>query len=121
MKTARDPRHLKRIHLIKQLFSWDFNQQGEAGGQIKDITRHLKKIDHLILESAPQRPLKQINKIDLAILRLAIFELIIKKNTPIKVVVDEAVELGKQFGSAASSSFVNGVLGTLIEKEDIKT
>ena len=64
----------------------------------------------------------KINKIDLAILRLSVYELISnqKVKVPPKVVVDEAVELAKEFGSDASPGFVNGVLGKLIEIEKIK-
>lgn len=121
MKTAKDPRHLKRIHLMQQLFSWDFNPKLNSFSSISQIIKHLKKIDQKIALAAPQRPIKQLNKIDLAILRLGVFELIMDKKAPPKVVVDEAVELGKHFGSDASGSFINGVLGTLIEKEKVKT
>jgi N utilization substance protein B len=57
-----------------------------------------------------------LNKIDLAILRLAVFELIIENSQPPKVIIDEAVELAKEFGSESSSKFVNGVLGTILKK-----
>lgn len=57
-------------------------------------------------------PVEKLNRIDLAILRLAIYELGNEKIPP-KVVIDEAVELAKEFGSENSSSFVNGVLGTI--------
>ena len=60
-------------------------------------------------------PIEKINRIDLAILHLSIYELLNEK-TPPKVVIDEAVELAKEFGSEASGSFVNGVLGTVYEK-----
>ena len=73
-----------------------------------------------IAEAAPQWPTEKLNKIDLAILRLATHELQDTK-TPPKVVIDEAVELAKEFGSESSPSFVNGVLGTIlkeIEKND---
>ena len=121
MKRKSDPRHQKRIKLVQQLFSWNFQPKGKVGSQIKPITSHLKKIDKLIATSAPNRPLNQINRIDLAILRLATFELIIKKGVPLKVVVDEAIELGKQYGSESSPAFINGALGNLIKKKRIKT
>lgn len=120
MKTAKDPRHLRRIKLMQKLFSWGFTPKKPAES-IKKITSHLKKIDRLISKSAPDRPIEQINKIDLAILRLSTFELIIKKDAPLKVIIDEAVELGKQYGSDSSASFINGALGRLVEIEKIKT
>lgn len=120
MKKRTDPRHLKRIKIIQELFSWNFQPKGKPIPQIKPITSHLKEIDQLIASSAPDRPINQINKIDLAILRLAVFELIIKKDQPPKVIIDEAIELGKEYGSDSSAAFINGSLGQLVKLKDIK-
>lgn len=117
MKTAKDPRHIKRIQLMQSIFSWQFQKKPDP--QIRDIVKSVKEMDNLIGLGAPGRPLEQINKIDLAILRLAVFELIIKKDAPPKVIVDEAVELGKQFGSDSSPAFINGALGKIIEIKKI--
>lgn len=119
MKTAKDPRHLRRIKIIQDLFSFSFGKK-KPSKEVREIVDRLDQIDALIQKSAPDRPLTQINRVDLAILRNSVFELIIKKGTPPKVVVDEAVELGKEFGSDSSSSFVNGALGKLIKIENIK-
>jgi transcription antitermination protein NusB len=113
MKLRTDPRHLKRIKLMQELFTWDF-QKGKHPKEISEIVENLDKIDDIIKDSAKDRPIEEINRIDLAILRLGVFELIIKKDTPAKVVIDEAVELGKEFGSDSSSSFINGALGQII-------
>lgn len=139
MKTAKDPRHLKRAKLMQDLFAWQFRQDKKIEPGIKEIISHLPEIDELITRSAPDRPIDQINKIDLSILRLAVFELIIAprlhrellvsqdacdiidKGVPPKVVVDEAVELGKEYGSDSSASFINGALGKLIEIKKIQT
>jgi len=72
-------------------------------------------LDKKIGNAAPTWPIDKLNKIDLAILRLAVFELS-NKSTPPKVVIDEAVELAKEFGSEASPSFINGVLGTIFKQ-----
>ncbi|TSC63760.1 MAG: N utilization substance protein B [Microgenomates group bacterium Gr01-1014_93] len=96
---------------MQTLFQWDFNHKPKAS--IKDLLRKQKEIDEKISKAAPQWQIEKINKIDLAILRLAVFELLLKKE-PIKVIIDEAVELAKEYGSENSSSFVNGVLGKLI-------
>jgi transcription antitermination factor NusB len=119
MKTAEDPRHLKRIHLMQLLFTWNF-QESKTDPEILDITKNLAKIEENIKVAAPDRPLSQINKIDLAILRLSVYELLLIKDTPLRVVVDEAVELAKEYGSESSPSFVNGVLGKVIERNKIK-
>ena len=118
MKLKSDPRHIKRIDLMQSLFSWQF-QKKKAPAKIKEIVNRLDEIDELIKQSAPVRPTSQINKIDLAILRLAVFELIINKEPP-KVVIDEAVELGKEFGADSASSFINGVLGKVVQTKGIK-
>src|SRR6266498_845987 len=104
MKLKTDPRHLNRIKLMQSLFSWNFSPSKKPPKEIAEIVKNLPKIDQLISESAKDRPISEINKIDFAILRLAVFELIIKKDIPAKVVIDEAVELGKEFGSSSSSS-----------------
>jgi transcription antitermination factor NusB len=115
MKTAHDPRHLRRIALVQDLFSWQFHSKNTPKvKETSDILDELSQIDQTINKSAPDWPLTQINKVDLAILRLSVYEMMIKKNTPIKVIVDEAVELAKQFGADSSPSFINGVLGKVI-------
>lgn len=121
MKKRSDPRHLKRIKLMQDLFSWQFKTVKKIPLKIQQIVPCLPKIDKLIVKSAPDRPINQINKIDLAILRLAVFELIIDKEAPPKVVIDEAVELGKEYGSDASAGFINGALGKLVATEKIIT
>jgi transcription antitermination factor NusB len=116
MKTPFDPRHRKREKVIQDLFAFSFqgenNPQTEIGQKVK---KALKKIDQTITAAAPEWPLEQINKVDLAILRLAIWELTIKRKEPPKVIIDEAIELGKTFGSEKSSSFINGVLGNFFK------
>ena len=119
MKTPKDPRHKRRINIFKELFAWGFNQAKPTTKQAEEIVANIDQIDKEIEEGAPEWPLAKINKVDLSILRLAIFELIIEKDVPYKVVVDEAVELAKEFGSDASFSFINGALGKVISKYKI--
>lgn len=121
MKLKSDPRHLHRIKLVQQLFTWDFKKQGKLEEDAKKIVSNFKKIDKKIEKAAPERPIHQINRIDLAILRLSVYELLLSKNIPPKVVVDEAVELAKEYGGDSSPAFVNGVLGKVIEIEKINT
>lgn len=114
MKTAKDPRHKRREKAIKNLFKWSYqNQQAVEGLLAKAVIRRIEDIDKIVSQSAPEWPLEQINKIDLAILRLAVYELVINSQEPPKVVIDEAVELAKAYGSEKSSAFINGVLGTV--------
>lgn len=106
---------------MQDLFSFEFRPKERSYPRIREIVSKLPRIDRLIAKSAPDRPVSQINKIDLSLLRLATFELIIEKEVPPKVVIDEAVELGKEYGSESSPSFINGALGKLIELKKIKT
>lgn len=87
---------------------------------VRKVRSHLSQIDKIIEKTAPSWPIDKINKIDLAILRLAIFELVFEVNTPPKVAVDEAIEIAKEYGSDSSASFINGVLGKVITEEKIK-
>lgn len=120
MKRKSDPRHQKRIHLMQELFSWQFERKQRNFPTLKQVIDHLAQIDDLIEQAAPDRPLNQINRIDLSILRLAIFELIIVSKEPPKVVIDEAIELGKEYGSDSSAPFINGVLGKVVDIKKIK-
>ena len=119
MKTATDPRHIKRREAVKALFAETFAKQPNLPSLAKEILKNRKKLDTKIEKAAPQWPVDKLNKIDLVILRLAVYELE-EGATPPKVIVDEAVELAKEFGSESSSSFVNGVLGTIYKDEDGK-
>ena len=74
----------------------------------------------MIAKAAPEWPIEKLNKSDLAILRLAVYELTIEKKEPVKVIIDEAIELAKELGSENSSSFVNGVLGTIVKERSDK-
>lgn len=114
MKTRQDPRHHKRQQLVKALFAWEFHHQRNSHSQASRIAEHLPAIDKKIAHAAPEWPLPQIAKTDLAILRLATFELSVERTEPPKVIIDEAVELAKEFGGEGSPSFVNGVLGTIL-------
>jgi N utilization substance protein B len=144
MKGKNDPRHLARTLALQALFEWSYNSTNienildrdlpeyvEVGASGKDkpkvdeqlarflvkgVTKNLDLIDKIIEDSAPEWPISQIAKVDLEILRIAIFELYIARNVPPKVAIDEAVELAKEFGGENSSKFVNGVLGTVVKE-----
>jgi N utilization substance protein B len=74
-------------------------------------------LDTLIAECAPEWPVEQLAVVDRNILRLALWEFAASGETPIKVAINEAVELAKAFGSDSAPRFVNGVLGSLAERE----
>ncbi len=82
-----------------------------AGDLVKGVVEHREEIDEHIRRFAPAWPLEQMAVVDLSILRLAILEIMLDNRVPIKVAINEAIELAKRFGSDSSSKFVNGVLG----------
>lgn len=139
-------RHLARIVALQTLYEYDFRLQANDADVSVDelIERHLGRyrktiddidfaeelirgtidqlteLDGILQPLAPDWPLPQISRIDHAILRIALYELLeMKKNDiPPKVTINEAVELAKSFGSENSSKFVNGVLGSAWRQAD---
>lgn len=77
-----------------------------------------KQLDQFIAEHAPEWPLDQVATIDRNILRIALWEFAVDGETPIKVAINEAVELAKTFGSDSSPRFINGVLGSLAASQN---
>lgn len=114
MKTAQDPRHQHRITMMQQLFAYGFGNTSDTT-IIEPILPHLPILDEMITIAAPEWPINNIAKIDLAILRLALYEMKYDTKTPIKVVIDEAIEIAKAYGNPNSAKFINGVLGTIIQ------
>ena len=80
---------------------------------VKGVLENKKAIDGYIKRFAPAYPVSQLSIVDRNILRLAIYEVLIDNKTPIKVAIDEAVELAKSYGSDHSPKFINGVLGSI--------
>jgi len=129
-----DARHEARRVALSTIFSWSFmsskNEDPKslaleglevsdfdtelANSIIEGVENNIDQIDKVIMQSAPEWPIDKISKIDLVVLRIAIFEIVFGKSVPEKVAIDEAVELAKEFGNDTSSKFVNGVLGSVV-------
>jgi len=132
-------RHLGRIVALQSLYEFEFRSQSDdTTVSAKDIvTRNIERYDTAIQDTdfvyalvdgviaeesnldeqiqpiAPDWPIEQIARIDRTILRIGLYELLHRADiVPPKVVINEAVELAKAFGSDNSSKFINGVLGT---------
>lgn len=142
-------RHLARTVAMQILFEWDFNNRSQKlaevternvaefaagigedvsfiGGLIKGVTKNMEEIDKTIVKYAPEWPINKITIIDRNILRLGIYELLIAKQVPPKVAINEAIEIAKTYGGDSSGRFINGVLGAIYrnikdEDEDIIT
>jgi len=112
MKTAQDPRHKKRQLAVQELFSLQFHNQQVTENTL-EILKYKEKIDEKIQKAAPDFSVEKINRIDLAILRLATYEILAKQKEPQNVIIDEAVELAKEYGQDTSPAFINGVLGKI--------
>ena len=80
---------------------------------VRGVIQNAEEIDQNIRSFAPTWPPEQLAMIDRNILRLAIFEILIENKVPVKVAINEAIELAKAFGSDSSSKFINGVLGSI--------
>lgn len=139
-------RHLARVVALQTLYEYEFRTRADIEGLTADVDeildrniavykdslgeedfvrdialgamKHREDADAMIAPAAPEWPLDQIAKMDLTILRLAIYELMIKREVPPKVVINEAVELAKSFGGENSSRFINGVLGTIYRQSE---
>jgi transcription antitermination protein NusB len=127
-------RHIARIVALQTLFELEFAANspesilertieikaltGEAadfaGELVNGVLSKKQLLDDNIGHFAPAFPVDHLSSMDRNILRLALFEILIYKNTPPKVVVNEAVELAKEFGADTSPKFINGVLGSVI-------
>ena len=119
-----DARHEKRIKLVQNIFALSFDYQNEKiilpnkklNEETEKIIQNLEKIDGKISSHAPKYPLDKIAKTDLGILRLAVYELLIEQKEPVKVVINEAVELAKELGNVRSYAFINAVLGSIVKE-----
>jgi N utilization substance protein B len=111
---ARRPEAVAERLLAETKFSKENNDFVRA--LVSGAVKNRDEIDRYIQKYAPAWPVDQIAIIDRNILRLAIFEILFDNKVPVKVAINEAVELAKSFGSATSAKFVNGVLGSVSAK-----
>ena len=85
-----------------------------AHSLVEGVTKNRAGLDEIIRQHAPEWPVDQLAVIDRNILRIALYELQFAEDVPIKVAINEAVELAKTFGSDTAPRFVNGVLGAFL-------
>ena len=135
-------RHLGRIVALQTLYEQDFRlncgdtdfnlgsvlernieryretieDKGFIVSLVNGVDKRQNELDEKLQPMAPEWPLAQIARMDRVILRIGLYELLHEKDVPPKVVINEAVELAKAFGSENSSKFVNGVLGTALKE-----
>ena len=124
-----------REHIFLMLFRRDFHEANELKEQMElyiselekptleeyayltarfsTVVEHLEEIDQILSEAASGWKLSRMGKVDLTILRLAVFEMHFDEDIPVKVAINEAVEMAKIFGGDESPGFINGVLAKL--------
>ncbi len=85
-------------------------------GKCENIIGRQEEIDNVIGETSKGWKTNRMNRADLTLLRLAIYEMLYDEDVPVKVAINEAVELAKRFGGEESPSFINGILGKIAEK-----
>lgn len=107
---------------VKELF---FDQQQQIDESEKEFIlkeaegtkEHLEEIDQVISQKAKKWSKERMSKVDLAILRLAIYEIYFSNEIPYSVAVNEAVELAKKFSTEESPAFINGILGSIVSEK----
>lgn len=135
---SQSSRHQSRIFAMQALFQWYFTQESpdillqdfivEHISETKSAdlpfvrqlflgaTTHIEKID-ATLKPLLSRGIESLNPVELSVLRLAMYELLHHPETPQKVIVNEAIELAKNFGAVDGYKFVNGVLNAAIKSK----
>jgi N utilization substance protein B len=96
----------------------DERSEGFAREIIQGVVPRVIELDSVIAAHAPEWPLDQVAAIDRNIIRLSLWEFAIAKCTPVKVAINEAIELSKIYGSDSTPRFVNGVLGSLAARQE---
>lgn len=105
-------RHLQKVTIPEEAATF-------ARGLVEGALGNSAEIDRIISRLAPSWPASQLSVVDRSLLRLAIYEMMLEKSSPPKVVINEMVELAKLYGSDSSPKFVNGVLGSVMEEASL--
>ena len=103
--------HLQRLKMDDAL-------KGFISQIVSGVVEYQQTLDEFIADFAPEWPLDQVAVIDRNLLRIALWEIAVYENTPVKVAINEAVELAKLYGSDGTARFINGVLGGFIDNLD---
>lgn len=111
--------HLPGVVLQHRLDDEDFHEEKLTdfiSRIVNGVYPNIQQLDEFISQHAPEWPLDQVATIDRNIIRIALWEFAVENCTPIKVAINEAIELSKLYGSDSTPRFVNGVLGSLADR-----
>jgi N utilization substance protein B len=111
--------HELGVVVARCLADEQLNAEGQrfARELVIGVRDHREELDQLIHQHAPEWPVDQMAVVDRNILRIAIYEFYLAHITPLKVAINEAIELAKSYGSDSAPRFINGVLGALAQAE----
>ncbi len=108
-------------HRLEETSDLDARHARFASLIVQHVAERRSRLDALLAQYAPEWPIADVAPIDRNILRIALWEMAVYEGTPLKVAINEAVELAKTYGSDSSPRFVNGVLGSIADHiEEIK-
>ncbi|MDO4493269.1 MAG: transcription antitermination factor NusB [Clostridia bacterium] len=128
-----DKRSIAREVAMKMVFSQMFGgedtpeavlEKSELGVELNEgelavakdifdgVEEHIPELDEFVAEYSKDWTIDRIGRVDLSVLRVAMYEILYREDVPVSVAIDEAVELAKRFGGERSYSFVNGILGS---------
>lgn len=133
-------RHRSRELAVQMTYQWSMAPQGLADAQsierfwkeqsqsqndirpyfeelVRGVATHWPEIDQFIEKNAQNWRLDRIEKVELAVLRVAIYEMLYRKDVPPAVVIDEALEISKKFCNSDSPSFINGILDSIVKQK----
>ncbi|MBQ7519762.1 MAG: transcription antitermination factor NusB [Clostridia bacterium] len=102
-------------------FTPEGDDQAYIDRVLAGVAEHADALDELIARYSPSREIGRIARVDLCILRVALYEMRYDSDTPESVVINEAVELAKRFSEPSSARFINGVLGAISRGEKEET
>jgi N utilization substance protein B len=108
------------IRVFFQNFSYDENEKQYIEDAVLTIKNNLEEIDKNMISHLQGWSINRLAKVDLAVLRIAIYEIIYRKDIPIEVSINEAIEIVKKYSTEESFKFINGVLGGFVRSRDIK-
>lgn len=134
-------RHEQREQLFKLLFRVEFNAQDDMPEQVKlffqddeiqytektmdaiqskfeEIQKRLPEIDGMLNEKAEGWNVERMGKVELTVLRIAVYEILFDEDIPDTVAINEAIEIAKKYGQSASGSFVNAILAKFVKKQE---
>ena len=111
----------KAIELFLSHFEGGTEAKEFALRLVSGVAAHREELDRIIERAAEHWKLSRMAKVDLTILRMAAYELLFCPDIPVNVSLDEAIEIGKRYGSGNSATFINGVLDQVAQSSGAKT